>query len=331
MENNNYNENNNANTNSTGTDNMNADSVNQNSVADTSADQGRQESSSSYGYSYINQEHKNPNNIWRADENTAHGYGSTYGSSQTYSNGSYQSQTDAGSAYGQNNTGSTYGGQTNAGSSGTQSNVNGTYNAYDQSYTASGSAYGSQAGSAYGQTDAGSAYNQAQTNAGGTYNQAQANAGSAYNQSQTGAGSTQPGSENNYSSIYGSADAQGSFQSYADAKKQKKEERARKRAEKRAGSSTGFGVKLAKCASIALVFGLVSAWNGWAGRVCGAGSGQGSAAYYRWSRQEHGTADIYGGQRRSGRNRRRSYAVDRSHYQYEPGAVPEFLWTDTKL
>ncbi len=258
MENNNYNENNNANTNSTGTDNMNADSVNQNSVADTSADQGRQESSSSYGYSYINQEHKNPNNIWRADENTAHGYGSTYGSSQTYSNGSYQSQTDTGSTYGQNNTGSTYGGQTNAGSSGTQSNVNGTYNAYDQSYTASGSAYGSQAGSAYGQTDAGSAYNQAQTNAGGTYNQAQANAGSAYNQSQTGAGSTQPGSENNYSSIYGSADAQGSFQSYADAKKQKKEERARKRAEKRAGSSTGFGVKLAKCASIALVFGLVA-------------------------------------------------------------------------
>lgn len=272
MENNNYNENNNANTSSTGTDNVNADSVNQNSVADTSADQGRQESSSSYGYSYIKQEHKNPNNIWRADENTAQGYGSTYGSSQTYSNGAYQSQTDTGSTYGQNNTGSTYGGQTNAGSSGTQSNVNGTYNAYDQSYTASGSAYGSQTGSAYNQnqTNAGSTYNQAQSNAGSTYSQTQTDqtgsaynhAGSAYNQNQTGAGSaygsTQPGSENNYSSIYGSADAQGSFQSYADAKKQKKEERARKRAEKRAGSSTGFGVKLAKCASIALVFGLVA-------------------------------------------------------------------------
>ena len=37
----------------------------------------QQESSSTYSYSYLNQEQKNPNNIWRADENTAGAYTSS--------------------------------------------------------------------------------------------------------------------------------------------------------------------------------------------------------------------------------------------------------------
>lgn len=67
-------------------------------------------------------------------------------------------------------------------------------------------------------------------------------------------------SSNPYSSIYGdgAGGQQGGWNSYSDEKKQKKEERARKRAEKAANSNTNFGIKLAKCASIALIFGLVA-------------------------------------------------------------------------
>lgn len=259
MENNqNYNQNNNENnntdstaannagTNSMGTNHAGADSVNMNSAADAAADHSQQESSSSYGYSYINQEHKNPNNIWRADENTANAYGSMYGA-----------QANTGSAYGaQSGTG--YGAQSNMNGAYSQSQA-GTNNAYDQGYAASGSAYGSQAGDAYSSQTSG-AYQQAQSDAGSAYQQAQSDAGSAYGGAQSAGsyGSAQSGTENNYSSIYGNAGQQGGFQSYADAKKQKKEERARKRAERHTGNSAGFGIKLAKCASIALVFGLVA-------------------------------------------------------------------------
>lgn len=106
-----------------------------------------QEGGSTYGYSYVNQEQKNPNNIWRANENTA------------YNNTSYGNSSYAGSA----------------------------------------------------QTDANS-----QTT------------GSAYNAS--------------YSSIYGNSTNQSGT-------KVKKEKHA---------ASGNFGIKIAKCASIALVFGLVS-------------------------------------------------------------------------
>lgn len=282
MENNqNYNENNNttansstnnANTNSAGTNNANTNSMNMNAASDTAnTEHSQQESSSAYGYSYINQEHKNPNNIWRADENTAHAYGSTnagsaYDHSQAYGNGSYQSQSGAGSygtqsnagGYGtQSNTGS-YGTQSNAGSYSTQSNT-GSYGA--QSNTSSTYDAQSNTGSAYdAQSNAGSTYS-TQSNMNGTYSQSQSDTKNAYDQAYSASGSygsAQPGSENKYSSIYGSADQPGSFQSYSDEKKQKKEERARKRAERQTGSGSGFGIKLAKCASIALIFGLVA-------------------------------------------------------------------------
>ena len=139
-----------------------------------------QESSSTYGYSYINQEQKNPNNIWRA-EDTA--------SSQE------QSASSQGSSY-----------------SGT----------YGSSYSGTN---GSTQGSTYGSTQ------------GNTYNSTQ--------------GST-------YSNIYGNDDSpKRGWSTYAEDKKRKKAERAARRAQKGNGSGN-FGIKLAKCASIALVFGLVA-------------------------------------------------------------------------
>ncbi len=184
----------------------------------TAENTGRQqENSSTYSYSYLNQEQKNPNNVWRADENTA---------------GAYQT----GNAY---------------------TNTNGQEgpNVYGSSQSSAGSAYGTT------QTGAGNAYSASQAGASNTYGSAQTGADSAYQNAQytTGNG-TQPGGDNNYSNIYGNTDSQAGWNTYSDAKAQKKEERAKRRAAKKAENSAGgnFGIKLAKCASIALVFGLVA-------------------------------------------------------------------------
>ena len=184
----------------------------------TAENTGRQqENSSTYSYSYLNQEQKNPNNVWRADENTA---------------GAYQT----GNAY---------------------TNTNGQEgpNVYGSSQSSAGSAYGTT------QTGAGNAYSASQAGASKTYGSAQTGADSAYQNAQytTGNGK-QPGGDNNYSNIYGNTDSQAGWNTYSDAKAQKKEERAKRRAAKKAENSAGgnFGIKLAKCASIALVFGLVA-------------------------------------------------------------------------
>lgn len=184
----------------------------------TAENTGRQqENSSTYSYSYLNQEQKNPNNVWRADENTA---------------GAYQT----GNAY---------------------TNTNGQEgpNVYGSSQSSAGSAYGTT------QTGAGNAYSASQAGASNTYGSAQTGADSAYQNAQytTGNGK-QPGGDNNYSNIYGNTDSQAGWNTYSDAKAQKKEERAKRRAAKKAENSAGgnFGIKLAKCASIALVFGLVA-------------------------------------------------------------------------
>ena len=184
----------------------------------TAENTGRQqENSSTYSYSYLNQEQKNPNNVWRADENTA---------------GAYQT----GNAY---------------------TNTNGQEgpNVYGSSQSSAGSAYGTT------QTGAGNAYSASQAGASNTYGSAQTGADNAYQNAQYTAGNgTQPGGDNNYSNIYGNTDSQAGWNTYSDAKAQKKEERAKRRAAKKAENSAGgnFGIKLAKCASIALVFGLVA-------------------------------------------------------------------------
>lgn len=152
------------------------------------------ESGSTYGYSYLNQEQKNPNNIWRADENTTGAYtGSSYNSAQSGTSNGYGTYSNPQSD------------QTNGGA----------YTA--QSDTANGNAYGS----------------------------------------------TQQDYANNYSNIYGKANHQSAgWNTYSDAKQQKKAERAQRRAAKKAEAGTNansnFGVKLAKCASFALIFGLVA-------------------------------------------------------------------------
>lgn len=199
----------------------------------------QQESSSTYSYSYLNQEQKNPNNIWRAEENTAGAYtgSNTYANAQTGANSSYggsysSSQTGAGSSY----NGTQSGMDNNYGS--TQSGAD---NIYGNTQTGTGSAYSSTQSTATGQ-----AYD----------SNAQGNSGAYSN--------TQTGTENNYSNIYGTAGSQSAWNTYSDAKQQKKEARAQKRAAKKAnaaatsGTSANFGIKLAKCASIALVFGLVA-------------------------------------------------------------------------
>ena len=105
---------------------------------------GQQESGSTYSYSYLNQDQKNPNNVWRAEENTA----GSYTGNSAYTN----TQANAGNAYGNNQAGtnSAYGSQTNTG------------NVYGSNQTGANSAYGS------GQTNPGGAYNNAQYTAGGT-------------------------------------------------------------------------------------------------------------------------------------------------------------------
>lgn len=129
----------------------------------------------------------------------------------------------------------------------------------ESAYT--GSTYNGQstAYNGYGSTDS-SAYNTQAGSTNGTYG-TQAN-GSYANQSyhtNTAYGGTSDQNANTYSNIYGTQNTQESYQSYQSDKAQKKAERARKRAEKQAGGgSQNFGVKLAKCASIALVFGLVA-------------------------------------------------------------------------
>lgn len=195
MENNNWNENNVNNNN-----NMNTSSTenNTNGTAYTAESGGasasQPESGSTYGYSYLNQEQKNPNNIWRADENTTGAYtGSSYNSAQSGTSNGY----------------------------GTYSNP--------QSDQTNGGAYTAQSDMANG---------------------------NAY-------GSTQQDYANNYSNIYGKANHQSAgWNTYSDAKQQKKAERAQRRAAKKAEAGTNansnFGVKLAKCASFALIFGLVA-------------------------------------------------------------------------
>ncbi len=195
MENNNWNENNVNNNN-----NMNTSSTenNTNGTAYTAESGGasasQPESGSTYGYSYLNQEQKNPNNIWRADENTTGAYtGSSYNSAQSGTSNGYGTYSNPQSD------------QTNGGA----------YTA--QSDTANGNAYGS----------------------------------------------TQQDYANNYSNIYGKANHQSAgWNTYSDAKQQKKAERAQRRAAKKAEAGTNansnFGVKLAKCASFALIFGLVA-------------------------------------------------------------------------
>ena len=195
MENNNWNENNVNNNN-----NMNTSSTenNTNGTAYTAESGGasasQPESGSTYGYSYLNQEQKNPNNIWRADENTTGAYtGSSYTSAQSGPSNGYGTYSNPQSD------------QTNGGA----------YTA--QSDTANGNAYGS----------------------------------------------TQQDYANNYSNIYGKANHQSAgWNTYSDAKQQKKAERAQRRAAKKAEAGTNansnFGVKLAKCASFALIFGLVA-------------------------------------------------------------------------
>ncbi len=194
MENNNWNENN------VNNNNMNTSSTenNTNGTAYTAESGGasasQPESGSTYGYSYLNQEQKNPHNIWRADENTTGAYtGSSYNSAQSGTSNGYGTYSNPQSD------------QTNGGA----------YTA--QSDTANGNAYGS----------------------------------------------TQQDYANNYSNIYGKANHQSAgWNTYSDAKQQKKAERAQRRAAKKAEAGTNansnFGVKLAKCASFALIFGLVA-------------------------------------------------------------------------
>ncbi len=240
MENNNYNsENNNR--------NETANTSNFSNAEANSTNSGQSESGSTYSYSYLNQEQKNPNNIWRADENTSGAYAGNraFTGTQQESNSNVQSGacystqngTDSGYYYTQNGTNSGYGSQQSGGAQSDAGNV-----------------YG-----AYGNTQNG-AYSNFQN---GTYGTAQNNTNNAYSSAQAGAdstnGSAQTGAEHHYSNIYGTPNGQTGWDSYSDAKKQRKEERARKRAAaKEAGTHTNFGIKLAKCASIALVFGLVA-------------------------------------------------------------------------
>jgi len=169
MENNNWNENNVNNNN-----NMNTSSTenNTNGTAYTAESGGasasQPESGSTYGYSYLNQEQKNPNNIWRADENTTGAYtGSSYNSAQSGTSNGYGTYSNPQSD------------QTNGGA----------YTA--QSDTANGNAYGS----------------------------------------------TQQDYANNYSNIYGKANHQSAgWNTYSDAKQQKKAERAQRRAAKKSRS-----------------------------------------------------------------------------------------------
>lgn len=263
MENNNYNSDNNTNRNET------ENTSNATNTETNSTNSGQTESSSTYSYSYLNQEQKNPNNIWRADENTAGaGTGSStyngtqqssgqgaYSSTQYGTNGGqhYTNGTDGGYGYTQNGADSGYGYTQSSGygsqQSGSMQNDANMYGAYGS---------GSTQNSAYESTQS-SAYSNSQT---GTYGSAQ-NGANAYSSTQSGAdgsgSSTQSGTDNQYSNIYGTPNGQAGWNSYSDAKKQKKEERARKRAAaKAAGTHANFGVKLAKCASLALVFGLVA-------------------------------------------------------------------------
>lgn len=201
MENNQYN---NAENNTENYPNETGAASNTQNAAENTGSQ--QENSSTYSYSYLNQDQKNPNNVWRAEENTA---------------GAYQ-------------TGNTY------------TNGQDGRNAYGSSQSSAGGAYGTA------QTGAGNAY---------SYGGAQTGADNAYQNARYAAGNgTQPGGDNNYGNIYGNTENQAGWNTYTSAKAQKKEERAQKRAARKAENNAGanFGIKLAKCASIALVFGLVA-------------------------------------------------------------------------
>lgn len=225
MENNNMNNNNmdnnmNNNRNTSTTENNAGGTAYTAEAGGTSASQP--DSSSTYSYSYLNQEQKNPNNIWRADENTA---GTAYANAQQETGGAY---TSAGQEAG------------------------GAYTSTGQETSSAYISAGQEAGSAYTYTNT--------QETGGAYSSAQSDPsnGNTY-------GGTQQSYGNNYSNIYGKADqTSAGWNTYSDAKQQKKAERAQKRAAKKAeagihaASSSNFGVKLAKCASFALIFGLVA-------------------------------------------------------------------------
>ncbi len=121
----------------------------------------------------------------------------------------------------------------------------------------SGGTYTGQTGTNSAYTDPSSAYNGYGSANGSAYNTQAGGTNGAYGTQANGSYVNQ--NANTYSNIYGTQNTQESYQSYQSDKAQKKAERARKRAEKQAsGGSQNFGVKLAKCASIALVFGLVA-------------------------------------------------------------------------
>lgn len=207
MENNQYNNTEN-NTNET------VNTTNANETGSSSASQ--QESGSTYSYSYLNQEQKNPNNVWRAEENTA----GAYTGNNTYTN----AQQDNRNVYGSNTQ------STANGAYGSAQNTNDTY--YHTQYTTGSN---SQAG------------------ADNVYSNNQSGTDNAYSNHQAGA-------DNAYSNIYGNSTNSSGWNTYNDNKQQKKKERAEKRAARKENGSTSanFGIKLAKCASIALVFGLVA-------------------------------------------------------------------------
>ena len=133
--------------------NYNNDGRNENSNASGAANyetgNSQPESSSTYSYSYLNQEQKNPNNIWRAEENTA----SAYSSSAQGAAGN--AQPGAGKAYGntQNSTDSGY-----ASYHYTQPDAN------DSMHAGMNGAYGSTGSGTYGSTQSGT-YGTAQNQA----------------------------------------------------------------------------------------------------------------------------------------------------------------------
>lgn len=223
-------ENNNSNNSNYSNNSSNTDQTNQTTNLNTSSqnndqqnhagslNHSGQESSSSYSYSYVNQEQKNPNNIWRAEENTAN-----YTESADY-----QKAQNANNAYG-NYTNNSY------------NNMHDSSNGQNNSYAG---------GQSYSYANAhNSTYHNGQDSSYSTQN-------NQYNHT------AQTGTNTDYSNVYGQANTNSGghfgWKTSDEQKKMKKEERARKRAEKAANTNPSFAIKLAKCASIALVFGLVA-------------------------------------------------------------------------
>ena len=175
-------------------------------------------------YSYNNQQTQNSEQNQQSENTSGEttNQTGTYGQSSTYSS-------QAGSGYGQ--TGNTYG-QSNSYSNQTGSGYGQTGSTYGQS-SQTGNAYGQsgQAGNTYGQSNT---YGASQT--GNTYGQ----------------GNTYQSNTYGYQGGYGSNGTyqQGMYQNNTNGTKKEK-----KKKDKKPGN---FGTKLAKCAALALVFGLVA-------------------------------------------------------------------------